>query len=82
MVLHRPYRALLIADLNNLGLTPQAIQCRPFGAPEKKNKNLLCKGCSWNEHAKAPPKLRTLHPGFWILNSGFFLPFAPPEFLT
>jgi len=31
MVLHRPYRALLIADLNNLGLTPQAILCRPSG---------------------------------------------------
>ena len=35
MGLHRPYRALLIADLHNLGLTPQAILCRPFRAPEK-----------------------------------------------
>jgi len=35
MVLHRPYGALLIADLNNLGLTPQAILGRPLRAPEK-----------------------------------------------
>ena len=34
MGLHRPYRALLIANMHNLGLTPQAILCRPFRAPE------------------------------------------------
>jgi hypothetical protein len=35
MGLHRPYRALLIADLHHLGLTPQAILGRPYRAPEK-----------------------------------------------
>ena len=35
MGLHRPYRALLIVDLHNLGLTPQAILCHPFRTPEK-----------------------------------------------
>jgi hypothetical protein len=35
MGLHRPYRALLFADLHNLELTPQAILCRPSRAPEK-----------------------------------------------
>ena len=54
MGLHRPYRALLIADLHNLGLTPQAILCRPFRAPEKCNQNLLNKGCPGNEHLSAP----------------------------
>ena len=59
MGLHRPYRALLIADLHNLGLTPQAILCRPFRAPEKCTHDVLCKGCHGNEHTEVPPTLRT-----------------------
>ena len=55
MGLYRPYRALLFADLHNLGLTPQAILCRPVRAPEKCPQNALCKRCPGNEHTRRFP---------------------------
>jgi hypothetical protein len=44
--------ALLAADLNNLGLTPQATLCRPFGAPERRTYDVMGKGGPENEHLR------------------------------
>jgi len=64
MGLYRPYRAFLTAGLHNpLGLTPQAIPCRPFRAPEKCTQHGLCKWCPENENTETSPTLRT--PGAW-----------------
>jgi len=54
MGLLRPYRALLLVALNDLGLTPQAILFRPFRATEECKQNALCKGFSGDVCLSAP----------------------------